>query len=218
MPLALFDLDHTLINADTPSLWFEYLIGRGILPAQETREKVARFTHDYSSGVLDYPTYLRFELEPLRDNSREDLLGWRDIYQTDVLRRHISQGARDLLQKHRDAGDTIAIITATNSFVSKASALEFGIENLIATEPEIIDGSYTGDYTGHECFQAGKIKKLQEWMSGKDLTLDGSWFYSDSLNDLPLLEVVANPVVVNADTGLAKIATERGWPSLDLRG
>lgn len=217
MPLALFDLDHTLVNADTPSLWFEYLIDNGVIPARETREKVARFTHDYSSGVLDYPTYLRFELEPLRDNTLDDLLVWRENYRLTRLRPNITQSARDLLQKHREAGDTITIITATNRFVATASAVELVVDNLIATEPEVIDGRFTGDYLGTECFQAGKIKKLHEWLSGKDISLVGSWFYSDSLNDLPLLEQVSNPVVVNADSRLTKVAMERDWPTLDLR-
>ncbi|MCB1756837.1 MAG: HAD family hydrolase [Gammaproteobacteria bacterium] len=217
MPLALFDLDHTLVNADTPSLWLEYLIGKALLPARETREKIAAFARDYSAGTLDYPSYLRFELEPLRDHAPDDLLAWRETYQTEMLRPHISQSARDLLQKHRDAGDTLAIITATSRFIAEASARELDVEHLIATDVESIDGRFTGDYTGQECFQAGKIKKLQEWLAGSDHSLDGSWFYSDSINDLPLLEAIRNPVAVNADARLADIAAARGWPTLDLR-
>ncbi len=217
MPLALFDLDHTLVNADTPSLWIEFLINKGVIRKSDVEQKMIDFSNNYSAGTLDFPTYMRFELSTIKNRPMETLLNWRREFQHSCLRKHIVPKARELLQQHRNQGDTIVMITATNRFVAQASADEFQIDHLIATDPERTDGKFSGDFQGTECFQAGKIKKLKEWMSHSGHQLSGSWFYSDSRNDLPLLETVCNPVVVNADPELARIAGERGWPALVLR-
>lgn len=216
MALALFDLDHTLVAADTPALWFQYLIEKGQLREEDVREKAVQYTHDYETGTLNYPDYIRFELATIAGLPIPKLLEWRSEFQMQHIRPNVSEEAHKLVNQHRQAGDTVAIVTATNDFVSRAGAEELGVDILIATNAEQKQGRYTGDYTGVECFQAGKITKLKQWMDVEGHTLEGSWFYSDSSNDLPLLEVVENPVVVNADDRLSQIAKTRNWPSMRI--
>ncbi len=216
MALALFDLDHTLVQADTPRLWFSYLMDIGILPQPETTEKAIQFTEDYRTGNLNFPEYMRFELIPLRQNSLADLNQWRDDFLINCLRPNISNKARALIKKHKNAGDTLVIITATNRFVAECAAIELDVAHLIATEPEFIDEQFTGEFVGTPCFREGKIDKLEEWLATSGFSRYDAWFYSDSANDLPLLEQVTHPVAVNADETLEAIATERNWPILDL--
>lgn len=216
MTLALFDLDHTLVQADTPRLWFSYLIEKGVLPRLETTKKAVKFTEDYRTGTLNYPEYMHFELAPLRDNSLNELKAWRDDFQANHLRPNISKKARALLDRHRKAGDTLVIITATNRFVAECAAIELDIQHLIATDPEFINERFTGEFIGTPCFREGKIGKLDEWLSINDHNKDDACFYSDSINDLPLLEQVMHPITVNADEALKSIALKRNWPILDL--
>lgn len=216
MALALFDLDHTLVSADTPTLWFNYLIDRGLAEARVIEPKIQRFTADYRAGTLDYEAYMRFELENLADFDMPTLRALREDFRAERIRPQISQKARDLLQKHRDQGDTLTIITATNYFVAEASSIELGVDNLLATEGEIQHGRYTGRPSGTLCFKEGKIAKLREWLANREESLEDSDFYSDSRNDVPLLEAATRAFAVNPDPTLAAIAAERGWPVLDL--
>ncbi|MDO6460431.1 HAD family hydrolase [Granulosicoccaceae sp. 1_MG-2023] len=216
MALALFDLDHTLVSTDTPTLWFDFLIERELLDPAQIRPQIARFTADYNAGTLDYADYIRFELQNLAGFEMNELLALRETFRCERLRGYISQKARDLLQKHREQGDTLVIITATNAFIAEAAAHELGVPHLLATEGQITGQSFTGEPLGILCFREGKIAKLQEWLDGREENLDGSYFYSDSRNDIPLLEAATHPVAVNPDETLAALAAQRGWPVLDL--
>lgn len=216
MSLALFDLDHTLVQADTPRLWFSFLMDKGVLPRRETTDKANRFTEDYRTGNLNYPDYMHFELAALKDNATKELHIWRNEFQVSHLRPNISQKARDLLNTHRDAGDTVVIITASNRFIAEAAAKEMEVAHLIATEPELINEQFTGEFFGAPCFKEGKIEKLEQWLTTSGTNREETWFYSDSINDLPLLEQATHPVVVNPDELLKAIALERKWPSADL--
>lgn len=218
MTLALFDLDHTLVQADTPQLWFSYLINKGVLPRSETTHKANQFTEDYRTGSLNYPEYMRFELAALRDNTLVELKLWRDDFQIQQLRPNISHKARALLDKHRKAGDTLVLITASNRFIAECAAAELNIQHLIATEPVLVNERFSGEFQGTPCFREGKIRKLEQWLSTSGFSKDGAWFYSDSINDLPLLEQVTQAVTVNPDEALKLIALERHWPILDLVG
>ena len=217
MALALFDLDNTLVSGDTPALWFDFLIEKGQVKYEDVRDDIDRFTRDYDTGVLDYAAYIHFELNTLIGRSLEELHEWREDFRARFVRPNISDAARELVNNHRQAGDIVAIVTATNNYIASAGSIEFDIPHLLATEAEIANDRYTGKYLGIECFQSGKIRKLEEWMTLHGHTLQDSWFYSDSFNDLPLLEHVDNPVVVNADERLAAVASKKGWPSMELR-
>ncbi len=216
MPLALFDLDYTLVCADTPSLWFDYLLENGHIPEAGLKETIKRYAEDYRLGQLDFDAYMQFELMPMASNRIEDLLIWRERYQIRCIRPNISKQARQLIKKHKTAGDTTIIITASNGFVAEASKIELEVDELIATDAEFINGRFTGHYKGIACFQTGKIDKINDWTFENGRDLKNSWFYSDSINDLPLLETVSHPFAVNADPQLTRIARQRNWPLLDL--
>ena len=217
MPLALFDLDNTLLAGDSDYLWGCFLVDKGLVEKQIYEEANQRFYQDYAEGKLDIHEFLNFALQPLASNDPETL----KLLQREFMEKHIrpimTQGGMDTIARHRSEGDHPLIITATNSFVTAPIAQAFGITDLIATEPEIIDGRYTGKVDGTPCFQNGKIERLHNWLEMTRMDLDNSWFYSDSHNDLPLLEQVAHPVAVDPDEQLRAIATERGWPITSFR-
>ena len=212
MSLALFDLDNTLLRGDSDYAWGEFLAAKGIVDATEHQRENDRFYQQYLEGNLDIDEFLRFQLRPLAENPRSRLQQWRDQYMQEYIRPMITPQALALVEKHRARGDTPVIITATNSFVTRPIADLFGIRHLIATEPEMIDGEFTGGVSGLPSYREGKVTRLREWLREHDETLQGSRFYSDSHNDLPLLEIVDHPVVVNPDEKLAEIARQRGWP------
>lgn len=214
--LAMFDLDNTLLAGDSDYLWTRYLCQRGIVDAATFEETNTQFYHDYHAGCLDINAFLRFTLQPLRDNHLDDLLRWRAEFIRDCIEPIILPPARALVEQHRAAGDTLIIITATNSFVTRPIAACFDIPHLIATEPEFIENHYTGAVSGEPAFQDGKVTRLQQWLAEHSLSLQHSTFYSDSINDLPLLSIVDHPVAVNPDPRLTAIAQERGWPMLAL--
>ncbi len=216
MALALFDLDNTLLAGDSDYLWGTWLVENGVVDGEFYERENERFYQEYKEGRLDILEFLRFSLRPLRDHEPDQLLKWRASFLTDKIDPIISTGARQLLQKHRDAGDELMIITATNAFVTAPIAEMFGVENLIATEPEKIDGRYTGEVAGEPCFQIGKVNRLTQWLAQKGMDLRGSWFYSDSHNDIPLLERVDHPVAVDPDETLLRHAGEKYWPILNL--
>jgi HAD superfamily hydrolase (TIGR01490 family) len=217
MTLAIFDLDNTLLSGDSDYLWGEFLCERNIVDSVRYREKNRQFFEAYESGTLDIMEFLEFSLEPLSRNDPKYLARWHAEFMAEKIEPLITDKARQLVEKHRDKGDTLLIVTATNSFVTRPIASRFGIENLIATDPEIAAGRYTGRVTGEPSFREGKVSRLKQWLSNNDETLAGSTFYSDSHNDLPLLELVDSPVAVDPDEILRNEAETRGWPIISLR-
>ncbi len=218
MALAIFDLDNTLIAGDSDHLWGEFLVARGLVDGTAYAAENDRFYRDYREGSLDIDAFLRFALSPLREHPRPLLESLREVFVAQVIEPLMLPAARALVADHRAAGDTLLIITATNAFVTSPIAARFGIPHLIATEPECIDGRYTGAVAGIPAFREGKVRRLEEWLAARGETLAGSHFYSDSHNDLPLLGLVAHPAAVDPDPQLRAIAQERGWPVLSLRG
>jgi HAD superfamily hydrolase (TIGR01490 family) len=218
MTLAIFDLDNTLLAGDSDYLWGRFLVEQGIVDADEYERENERFYADYRAGNLDIYEFLRFSLHPLSLHSPQQLAQWRNQFLEDKIIPIITEQARELVEKHRQAGDIPLIITATNSFVTTPIAQHFGIRHLIATEPETLDGHYTGEIAGEPSFREGKVNRLNDWLETFEQSLEGSWFYSDSHNDLPLLEQVTHPVAVDPDQTLAEVARERDWPILHLHG
>lgn len=217
MTLAIFDLDNTLLSGDSDYLWGEFLCERNIVDSVRYREKNRQFFEAYESGTLDIMKFLEFSLEPLSRNDPQNLAKWHAEFMTEKIEPLITDKARRLVEQHRDKGDTLLIVTATNSFVTRPIASRFGIDNLIATDPEIAAGRYTGRVAGEPSFREGKVTRLRQWLSNNDEALAGSTFYSDSHNDLPLLELVDSPVAVDPDDILKAEAETRGWPIISLR-
>ncbi|TCK19269.1 HAD superfamily hydrolase (TIGR01490 family) [Thiogranum longum] len=217
MALALFDLDNTLLAGDSDYLWGCYLAEHGIVDGEAYESENQRFYDQYLDGSLDIHEFLRFQLKPLADHSRQQLEAWREEFLATRIEPIMLEKAHQLLDRHRAAGDELLIITATNRFITEPIAARYGIRHLLATEPELRNGEYTGGIIGEPCFQGGKVKRLQQWLKENRATLDGSWFYSDSHNDLPLLEQVDYPVAVDPDDKLRALANERGWPVTSLR-
>jgi len=220
MNLALFDLDNTLLAGDSDFEWAQYLIGRGVLDREVHEARNLEFYEQYKAGTLDIHAFLDFQLAPLARHPRAELDAWHREFLATRIRPQIGAAARALVEKHRAAGDLLAIVTATNSFVTGPIAREFGIPNLIATIPAQENGRFTGKPRGTPSFREGKIERVDAWLESLGLWLGGfgqSWFYSDSHNDLPLLEKVTHPVAVDADEKLARVAVTRGWPQISLR-
>ena len=213
--LALFDLDHTLLDGDSDSLWGRFLVRQGVLDHDEYRRANARYHAQYVSGELDIHEFLAFGLSPLAQHPIETLLAWRARFVQECILPRIPRASRALLARH--AAHTCIVITATNSFVTVPIAAELGVPQLIATEPELSDGRYTGQVAGPPCFREGKVAKLEAWLGERGLTAGETWFYSDSHNDLPLLERVTHPTAVNPDAVLARVARERHWPVMQLK-
>lgn len=218
MALAIFDLDNTLIAGDSDYSWGEFLVAKGKVDAATYRDTNARFYEDYQHGRLDIREYLRFALRPLAQLSREELAGLHRDFMAEVIEPMWLPAAVELLHRHRTRGDYLLVITSTNRFVVEPICQRLGVDALLATEPEMVDGRYTGEIAGTPAFREGKVTRLNEWLDGSEYSLSGSWFYSDSINDLPLLELVDNPVVVDPDQALDRLAAERGWPVITLRG
>ena len=217
MALALFDLDNTLLAGDSDYLWGCFLADQGIVDKESYERENQRFMDEYNQGTLDIFEFLSFSLQPLRDNDPATLRRLQQQFLDEKIRPIMSPASFDLINKHRQAGDTLAVITATNSFVTAPIVKAFGIDNLLATEPEINGNGYTGKVAGTPCFQQGKVTRLQQWIGEQGIELDGSWFYSDSRNDIPLLKIVDNPVAVDPDEQLRQLASEQGWPIISLR-
>ena len=217
MTLAIFDLDNTLIAGDSDYLWGQYLVDQGIVNRDEYEAANARFYEDYKQGQLDIREFLNFALQPLAQHDPDQLYAWRADFVREKIEPILLPAARRLIEEHRSIGDTLMIITATNRFVTEPIARLYGIKHLIATTPEFKEGRYTGHYKGTPCFQEGKVTRLDEWLNQHERSLEGSWFYSDSHNDLPLLGRVRHPVAVDPDDILRQHATQEGWPVLNLR-
>ncbi|HAZ98314.1 HAD-IB family hydrolase [Halomonas sp. CnH100-B] len=217
MSLAIFDLDNTLLSIDSDHAWGEFLLEQGAVDPVAYREANERFMADYNAGTLDMAAFLEMALKPLADNSPEQLAAWHQQFMASKIEPHILPKAEELLARHRTKGDTLLIITATNRFITGPIAERLGVDDLIAVEPEMIDGRYTGRVDGVPSYREGKVTRLQAWLEAQDLTMDGAWFYSDSHNDLPLLEKVEHPVAVDPDDTLRQVAEERNWRIMSLR-
>ncbi len=217
MSLALFDLDNTLISGDSDYLWGQFLVDQGIVDKKHYAAANAKFYADYQQGCLDIVEFLAFSLQPLAKHTAEQLYQWRETFVATSIRPLLLEPARQLIDQHRQRGDTLMVITATNRFITEPIAKLYGIENLLATTPEFTNGRYTGQFVGIPCFQEGKVKQLEAWLRHSGENLRGSWFYSDSHNDLPLLKRVENPVAVNPDPKLHEYANAVGWPIINLR-
>lgn len=220
MRLALFDLDNTLLAGDSDFEWAQFLIEQGVLDREVYEARNADFYEQYKTGSLDIHAFLDFQLKPLSRHRRAVLDDWHVQYMREKITPMMTQKSRELVAQHREKGDLMAIVTATNSFVAGPIAQAYGVENLIATEPEINSGEFTGRVMGTPSFREGKITRLNGWLAQRQQTLSdfsASYFYSDSLNDVPLLEIVTHPVAVDPDAYLSKSARERGWPVISLR-
>ncbi|MEG5264230.1 HAD family hydrolase [Pseudomonas sp. JDS28PS106] len=217
MRLALFDLDNTLLGGDSDHAWGDYLCERGILDTATYKTRNDEFYQDYLAGTLNLTDYLNFTLDILGRTDMAQLDEWHRDFMRDCIEPIILPKALELIAKHREAGDKLVVITATNRFVTGPIVERLGIETLLATECEMAEGRYTGRTTGVPCFREGKVTRLQHWLEENALSLEGSYFYSDSMNDLPLLEQVAHPVAVDPDPRLRAEAESRGWPVITLR-
>ena len=217
MALAIFDLDNTLLAGDSDYLWGQFLSEQGIVDRHTYEQQNQRYYDAYKEGTLDIYEFLAFSLKPLADNDLDRLNRLHRQFMAEKIRPIMSQSAFALVEKHRVAGDTLMVITATNSFVTAPIVKAFGIDNLLATEPEKNSHGYTGRVAGVPCFQQGKVTRLQNWLETNQRDLKGSWFYSDSHNDLPLLRQVEHPVAVVPDVQLAQVAKENNWPVISLR-
>lgn len=220
MNLALFDLDNTLLSGDSDFEWAQFLITQGVLDREAYAARNLEFYEQYKAGTLDIHVFLDFQLKPLSRHSRVQLDAWHAQFMQTRILPMIGDPARALVNRHRAEGDTLAIITATNRFVTAPIAREFGITHLIATEAEQVDGEFTGKALDIPCFREGKVKRLEGWLAAHGAswqTIRRSWFYSDSHNDLFLLERVTDPVAVDPDPQLMQTAQARGWPIMSLR-
>lgn len=220
MRLVLFDLDNTLLAGDSDYEWGQFLIDRGVLDRAHYEARNRAFYEDYKAGRLDIYAFLNFSLRPLATHSRAQLDVWHAEYMQTRIAPMITDAARALVNRHLQDADLVAIITATNSFITAPIARAFGVQHLIATEPEQVNGRYTGEVVGTPCFREGKITRLEQFLEHHGTRLDcltSSRFYSDSLNDLPLLEKVQHPVAVDPDPTLRAHAATHGWPIISLR-
>ena len=216
MTLAIFDLDHTLLAGDSDYLWGEYMVQNAIVEPATYRARNLGFYDDYQNGTLDNDQYLEFSLEPLTRYSIEELYAWRRDYVENWIKPIVRPGAADLLQQHRQQGHELMIISATHRFITEPIADLLEVPILLATEPELKNDRYTGRYLGTATFREGKVIALNQWLESSEHNLEGAYFYSDSINDLPLLERVDNPVAVHPDEELEPIATDRNWKILAL--
>ena len=217
MNLALFDLDNTLLAGDSDFEWAHFLIEQGVLDREVYEARNQAFYEQYKKGTLDIHEFLDFQLKPLGRHPRRQLDAWHARYMQVKIMPMMRESARALVARHRD--DLCAVVTATNSFVTAPIAREFGIPHLVATEPAHVNGEFTGGIAGLPCFRDGKIKRVEAWLAGQGRALSSfarSYFYSDSLNDLPLLACVSDPVAVDPDDTLRAHAVKHGWPVISL--
>ncbi len=218
MNLALFDLDYTLLSGDSDHSWGQFLAAEGVVDGVEHNRRNDAFWAQYKNGILDIHQYLQFALSPIAGKTPAELAPLHAKFMHQIIAPMISDKAKALVAKHAD--DLCAIVTATNAFVTAPIAALFGIAHLIACDVEIVNGRYTGQPLGVPSFREGKIQRVDMWLADMGKTMDDfaeSWFYSDSQNDLPLLERVNRPVAVNADATLLAHAKSRGWPIIEIK-
>ena len=217
MALAIFDLDNTLLAGDSDHAWGEFLVEQQLVNVDHYRQGNERFYQDYCNGSLNIEQYLAFCLAPLSQFSLQELNRLHQQFMHSHIEPIILPKALKLLNEHRQAGDTLLIITATNDFITHPIAQHLQVDAIIATTCEIVNQQYTGKHIGIPSFQEGKIQRLQQWLIDNPQSLDGSYFYSDSHNDLPLLQLVTHPVAVDADEQLTQFAKQNNWKILSLR-
>ncbi len=218
MPLAIYDLDNTLIGGDSDYLWGEFLCDEGIISDRESFQKMNDyFYHQYETGELNIFAWAEFSFKILTNHSLDELNKLRQDFVDTKIKPIFLEKAQNCINNHKEKGDTVLVITASNTFITKPIIEMYGIDHLLATEPEFISGRFTGKVSGIPCFQSGKIDNLMPWLEKNKESLIGSYFYSDSHNDLPLLELVDNPIAVNSDKILSYTAHKNGWPVLDWR-
>ena len=219
MHLALFDLDNTLLSGDSDYEWTQTLVSKGVLDRDTFEQRNLEFFEQYKAGVLNIYEFLDFQLQSLANNQRADLEVWHAEFMETRIRPMISKKSRDLVKRHQDSGDLCALVTATNSFVTGPICREFGIPHLIATIPAQENGEFTGKPRGLPSFREGKITRVEAWLESMGMywsCFERSWFYSDSLNDLPLLAQVSDPIAVDPDSTLRAHAEASGWTILNL--
>lgn len=220
MNLALFDLDHTILPLDSDFEWGQFLVRIGAVEAEQFARRNADFYAQYEAGTLDPVEYLEFALGTLARFPPAQLEQMRVQFMQEVIAPALLPVARNLIDKHRDAGDLVAIVTATNKFVTAPIAAAFGVEHLIAAEPETDhNGAITGKLLGIPTSGEGKISHTQTWLKSQGHNLEDfpcSYFYSDSQNDIPLLSVVTHPIATNPNARLKAHAEAHGWPILNL--
>ena len=219
MQLALFDLDNTLLSGDSDYEWTQHLISKGVLDRDSFEIRNSEFFSQYKAGTLDIYEFLDFQLASLAQNSRADLDTWHAEFMSARVRPMLGREARDLVKRHQDQGDLCALVTATNSFVTGPICRELNIPHLIATIPAQVNGQFTGKPRGTPAYREGKVSRVEDWLESIGLwwsCFERSWFYSDSLNDLPLLSLVSDPVAVDPDSTLRAHAEAAGWPIMNL--
>jgi HAD superfamily hydrolase (TIGR01490 family) len=219
LELVLFDLDNTLLDGDSDYEWAQFLIEQGVLERASYEQRNQDFFDQYKAGRLDIYAFLDFQLAPLAQYPRAQLDAWHLQFMAQKILPKISAAARRLVGRSLQGENLCAIVTATNSFVTAPIAREFGVPHLVATEPEQIDGRFTGKVSGTPCFREGKVTRVEQWLAAQGRRWDdfsGSRFYSDSHNDLPLLERVTHPIAVRPDHPLKQAALARGWEVITL--
>ncbi len=222
MNLAIFDLDNTLIAGDSDYLWGQFLVDKKLVDGEVYERENQRFYDEYKAGTLDIFEFLQFSLAPLSQHSIDELNTLHKEFMQTRINSIWLPKAEALLEKHRKNNDYLLIITATNHFVTAPIAQKLGVDDIIATMPEKIDNHYTGKVSGIPCFQEGKVTRLEQWLEQKnqerrEFNLQESYFYSDSFNDLPLLQKVGHPIAVDPDEKLRNYAQQQGWPVISLR-
>lgn len=217
MTLAIFDLDGTLLNGDSDYTWGQFLVEKGLVDTQVYKEANDKFFKQYQSGTLDIYEYLAFSLAPLTQFSNTELTALHQTFMQEKIQPMMQKKASELLKHHKDQGHFLLMITATNQFVTGPIGDVLGMDHIIAPVPEIVNDQYTGKVAGIPSFQEGKVTRLNDWLAETGHSMEGSYFYSDSRNDLPLLELVDHPIVVDGDETLTNIAQERGWQHISLR-
>lgn len=218
MTLALFDLDNTLLAGDSDYAWGQFMVNKGMVDREHYERTNRAFHEQYKRGTLDIHAFSAFAFQPLSERGMEELAALHREFMATVIMPMITDKARALVEEHRRQGHTLVVVTATNSFITRPIVEQgFGIPHLLATEPKIVDGRYACEIEGVPCFREGKVTRLHQWLEDRQETLAGSHFYSDSHNDLPLLELVDHPVVVDPDPILHATAQARGWPIISLR-
>lgn len=217
MTLAIFDLDGTLLNGDSDYTWGQFLVEKGLVDTQVYNEANDKFFKQYQSATLDIYEYLAFSLAPLTQFSKAELTALHQTFMQEKIHPMMQKKASELLKHHKDQGHFLLMITATNQFVTRPIGDALGMDHIIAPVPEIVNDQYTGKIVGIPSFQEGKVTRLNDWLAETGHSMEGSYFYSDSRNDLPLLELVAYPIVVDGDETLTNIAQDRGWQHISLR-
>lgn len=218
MPLAIFDLDDTLLAGDSDHLWGAWLCEQGLVDAATHASVNEGFYNDYRAGSLDITAYLRFALQPIAGRTTREIAAWQTAFLRDRIAPIMLPAAAALIEKHRHRGDALLVITATNEVVAGPIVEQLGVENLIACRVDVTDDRYTGAFLGTPSYREGKVTRLHEWLNATGESLSGATFYSDSHNDLPLLQLVDNPVAVDPDPTLADFARDAGWRIISLRG